>query len=256
MKDFILMHYLSLRLIISYSNLICMALLIVFFIPLFLGEFHLIRIHFINLKKLRHADESIDHQLMSITDSVSALQTTIHAALELPNISDDERTEMLTMLKASEIINRNAPLLPEFIEDYLDDLYTFTDRLQEIVPPTLYHLNPDFIQTIPPGLKPIQWAKRNVRYNCLIPHLCGNIAFSLFIHGIRYPWALTISFIPIVFLGFFTLGLYRKLHKKRFLRDMDEDSLKCYQFGYHYVLVVLLLTLITYVVLRFLVFGI
>lgn len=256
MKNFVLMHYGTFRLIISYLSYICMALLFIFFIPVCLGDLRLIRIQFKGLKRLRHASQSLEHQLISIADNFSALKTTIYAALELPSISDEERSEMLEMLKVAEIINRNAPLLPEFIEDYVDDLYTLNERLQEIVPPTLYHLNPEFIQTIPPGLTPVQWAKRNVRYNCLIPHLWGTIAFILLIHGIRHPWALNISFIPIVFLGFFTLALYRKLHKKRFLRDMDQDSLKCYQFGYRYVLVVLSVTLILYIIFRFLLFGI
>lgn len=255
MRDFILMHYLAIKLILSYLSYFFIALITISFIPICWGEFQLIRIQYIRLKKLELEDQSFDQQLISIKDRVSALQTTIHAALELPSISDNERSEMLTMLKASEIIAKNAPLLPEFIEDYLCDLYDFAKRLQEIVPPTLYPLNPNFTQTTPPGLEPIQWAKRNVLHYCLIPHFFGMMTFAALIHGVRHPLGLNISFIPIVFLGFFTFGLYHKLHKKSFLKYIDEDSLKCYEFGYRYVFTTVLLTLILYIIIRFLVFG-
>ena len=255
MKDFILTHYPLIRQVIFYMSIVYVILFIFFIGPVISGHFQLVHTHFICLMKLYRSNKSTATQLELITDQTASIQRTIHAALQASDLSTEHHSEMLEMLKICTIIRRNAPHSPSLIESYLDDLDELLERLQEIVPPTLYSLNPYFFQSTPPRMTPLQWCQRKVRCNRFIATMFSFMALSQLISGTKYPRILHASFLSIVLLTLYIVYLYRYLRKNHVIKDMDDACLKCYQSGYNYMLFVLLLTLILYVVVRFLLFS-
>lgn len=253
MKNFILTHYPIIKQVIFYMSIIFATSHIFFIVPVVVGHFQILNAHYTLLKKFRHGNKSPANQLELIIDQTRAIQHTIDAALQSSDLSTKHYTEIHRILQRCEIIQRNSPLYPSSRDSYLDDLDELMDRLEDIVPPALYSLNPYFFQTTPPKITPLKWCKQKVRCNYFIATSVCFLSLSYLIAGIKFPRLLNISFLPIVFLSLYVVHIYRYLNKDH--KDIDKECLKFYQSNYNYMLFVLLLTLILYVIFRFLLFS-
>lgn len=255
MKDFILTHFFTIQRIFFYTTFIFLGVYLFLTGPIMLGSFQRLRVNFRLIVKLYRGDESPEAQLALINDEISAIEKTIDAALKLPHLSGEHRTEMLRMLKFCEIIHTNAPHSPSLVEDYLCDLDEMLDQLEEMVPPSLYPLNSYFLQDIPPNMTALEWHTKAIRVRYFLPYTFSFFAFSLLTKGLYDPLYLTLSFLPVVVYTLYIVDFYRYIHSPRTIRKLDKPCLALYEKCYYHTLFVLLLILVMYVALRFVLFS-
>lgn len=255
MKDFILTYYPIIKRVIFCMCIIFMTSYIFFIGPIAVGYFQLLNAHYSLIKRFRHGNKSPDNQLELIMDQTQAIQRTINAALQSSDLSSKHHIEMHRILQRCQIIERNSPLNPSLRDSFLEDLDELMDRLEDIVPPELYSLNPYFLQTTPPKITPLKWSRQKIRCNYFTATAACFLSLFQLIASIKLPRLLNISFLPIVFLSLYVVYIHRYLNKDSFTKDIDKRCLKQYLASYNYMLFVLTLILILYVTLRFLIFS-